>query len=126
MKLFSNLTVKMSYFALNFIIFLWSRLSLKLEQCLIYFCTPWCLNIGIQYQLSFTDPCGFIFHLLFSRMIDSTSQLFTWAEYCPLLTVLLCSPFQGYYCYFYWLAFQRFAYFDLLTSYAVMKSITSI
>ena len=103
MKLFSNLTVRMSYFPLNFIIFLWSRLPLELEQCLIYLCTPWCLNIGIQYQYLSQTPCGFVFHLLFSRMLASPSQLFTWAAYSPLLTVLLCSPFQGYYFYFYWL-----------------------
>ena len=59
MKLFSHLTVRMSYFPLNFIIFLCYKLPLELEQCLIYLYTPECLNIGIQYQLSFTGPLWF-------------------------------------------------------------------
>lgn len=55
MKLFSNLTVRLIFHPLHFIIFLWYRLPLELDLSYM-FGTPWCLSTGIQDQWSFTDP----------------------------------------------------------------------
>lgn len=55
MKLFSNLTVK-NFYPLNLILFLWYRLPLGLDLCLIYLCTTQCLSTDSQDQLTFTDP----------------------------------------------------------------------